>query len=91
VTPRYSETYTFHLSSDDGDRLFVNNMMIINHFSVHAATPEDTGTIALMANQSYDIRLEYNEITMTAEVHLSWSSPSQAREFVPTSRLTPAP
>ncbi|HET6284111.1 MAG TPA: PA14 domain-containing protein [Polyangia bacterium] len=91
LTPRYSETYTFYVSSDDGDRLIVNNVMIINHFSIHAATPEDTGTIPLMANQAYDIKLEYYENTMDAQIHLSWSSPSQAREIIPTSRLSPAP
>jgi len=58
VQPRLSETYTFHTLSDDGVRLWVNNVQVINDWTDHAPT-EDLGTLALVAGTRYDLRMEY--------------------------------
>ncbi len=49
-----------------------------------------TGALSLIAGRRYDIVLEYNEQSTNASVRLEWSSPSQAREVIPASRLFPA-
>jgi len=87
VTPRYSQTYTFYTYSDDGIRLAVNGTWIINNWTDHAPI-ENTGTITLVAGTKYDIVLEYYENTLGAIAKLSWSSPSQTKEIIPTSQLT---
>ena len=46
-----------------------------------------TGTIALAANQTYNIRLEYFDRKGSAFARLLWQSASQALEVVPTGRL----
>src|SRR5687767_14561358 len=33
IVPRYSETYTFHVRSDDGERLWINGQRICNGWS----------------------------------------------------------
>jgi hypothetical protein len=52
---------------------------------------EWSGTIALVAGQYYDIRMDYYENGGDAEAHLSWSSPSQPKEIIPQSRLRTSP
>ncbi len=89
VQPRYSDTYTFYVSYDDGVRLWVNGQMLINDF-VNGPQREKSGKIDLLAGQKYDIRLEYFESTGPAACQLFWSSFWQAREIVPTSQLYPA-
>ncbi len=86
VQPRFSETYTFFTSANDGSRLWVNNRLIINHWSGQGGQ-ERSGRITLAAGQFYDIRLEYNERTGAASSRLRWSSRSQVKEIIPQSRL----
>jgi PKD repeat protein/glucose/arabinose dehydrogenase len=88
VEARYSETYTFYTNSDDGVRLWVNGMPIIDNWTDHAPT-ENSGTIALLAGQRYEIRMEFYENGGGAVAQLSWSSMSQTREIVPQSQLFP--
>jgi hypothetical protein len=88
VSPRYSETYTFYTTSDDGVRLWVNGQLIINNWTVHPPT-ENSGQISLTAGQQYDIRMEYFESDGGAVSKLKWSSPSQPKGIVPQGRLYP--
>jgi hypothetical protein len=89
VRSRHSETYTFHTLSDDGIRLWVNGQLVIDNWTAHPIS-ENTGTIALTANQDYDIKLEYFEQTGESISKLYWSSASQAKEIVPQSQLSTA-
>ena len=86
IEPRYSETYTFNTTSDDGVRLWVNNQLIIDRFQDQAPT-EYGGSITLNAGQKYDIRMDYYEKGGGAMAQLSWSSASQSKEIVPQSQL----
>jgi hypothetical protein len=86
VQPEFTQTYTFYTTSDDGVRLFVNGQLIINNFTNHSAT-ENSGTIALVAGQKYDILMEYYEDGVDAVATLSWSSASQAKQIIPQNRL----
>jgi hypothetical protein len=89
VQPQFSETYTFYTQSDDGVRLWVNGVAIVNNWTDHALT-ENSGTIALTAGQRYDIRMEYYENGGLATARLLWSSPSTPKAAVPTARLYPS-
>jgi glucose/arabinose dehydrogenase len=89
VQPQFSETYTFYTQSDDGVRLWVNNVPVVNNWSDHGLT-ENSGTIALTAGQRYDIRMEFYENGGLATARLLWSSASTPKAVVPTARLYPA-
>jgi hypothetical protein len=89
VQPRFGETYTFYTTSDDGVRLWVNDRLIIDNWTDHPPT-EDRGTIALLANQRFDLRMELYENGGGAVARLEWSSATQDREVIPASRLYPA-
>jgi hypothetical protein len=85
----YSGTYTFYTVADDGVRLWVNGVQLVNHWSNHAAY-EDRGTITLNAGQRYAIRMEYYDNTGSATARLLWSHASIAKAPVPANRLFPA-
>ncbi|MBE9106796.1 PQQ-dependent sugar dehydrogenase, partial [Nostoc cf. edaphicum LEGE 07299] len=86
VEAKYSETYNFYTTSDDGVRLWVNGQQIINKFVDQPATAY-SGSIALVAGEKYDIKLEYYENKSNAVSQLRWSSTSQAKEIIPQSQL----
>jgi hypothetical protein len=91
VQPRYSETYTFYVQCDDGVRLFFNNAMLIDAWAGPAKMEFMASTTPLVGGNKYDFRVEYYENTGGASCHVSWSSPSQPKEIVPTSQLYPPP
>lgn len=86
VQPQYSQTYTFYTTSDDGVRLWVNGQQLVNNWTDHGPT-ENSGTISLVANQKYDIVMEYYDNSGGAVATLSWSSSSQTKQIIPRSRL----
>ncbi len=88
VQPPTSGTYTFHTSSDDGVRLWVNGQLLINNWTLHGQA-EDYGAIALTAGQKYDIRMEYYEYTGNAVAILSWAYSGQSDTVIPQSALYP--
>jgi hypothetical protein len=88
VQPQYSETYYFVANTDDGVKLWVNDQLIIDAWTNKTAS-DLTGTITLQGGIRYDLKMEYYQITSSAAAHLSWYSPSQAKQVIPTSRLYP--
>jgi uncharacterized repeat protein (TIGR01451 family) len=86
VEPRYSQTYTFYTTTDDGARLWVNGVLLVDHWGDQGAT-EWSGAIALTAGQKYDIRMDYYENGGGAAAQLRWSSPSQLKEIIPQTQL----
>ncbi|WP_036930479.1 glycoside hydrolase family 3 protein [Prevotella sp. 10(H)] len=57
-TPEETKDYTFHVTGDDGFRLFVNDEKVIDHFSYHEAMT-DYYTLKAEKGKKYNIRLEY--------------------------------
>ncbi len=86
VIPKYSQQYTFYTQSDDGVRLWVNGIRIVNNWTDHAST-ENSGKINLTAGKKYTIALEYYEKQGNAVIQLRWSSPSQPKGIIPPSQL----
>lgn len=89
IVPRYSDTYTFHVFSNDGVRLWVDGTQLINNWTHHVGEDSKTMTRPLVAGQKYDIKLEHFEGSNTAASRLYWSSPRQGKEIVPASQLYP--
>lgn len=88
VSPRYSEKYRFHVLSDDGVRLYVDGVLIINQWIDQGQTLHHSViSLDLEAGRWYSIQLEYYEKTVGATIKLYWSSRSQPREIIPQGRL----
>ncbi|CAH8294482.1 putative secreted protein (Por secretion system target) [Mariniflexile fucanivorans] len=87
IQPCYTENYTFSTLSDDGIRLWVNGNRIINNWTDHAITTNNSTSVSLTAGTKYDIVLEYYENGGLAVSQLYWSSPSQSKQIIPQSQL----
>lgn len=86
VEARFTETYTFYTSTDDGVNLWVNGQLLVGQYRDQALTTHQ-GSIALVEGQKYDIMMEYYDATGYAISRLEWASPSTPRQAIPTSQL----
>ena len=92
VLPRYTGNYTFEVETDDGVRLWVNNVRIINKWMDNKkGTTKHKGKISLKAGTQYSIRMEYFEKKGNAVAKLRWSSAKQVCEIIPQSHLYSTP
>jgi hypothetical protein len=87
VEPLASEMYTFFTATDDGVRLWVDGVLLVDHW-VNQSETENSGQIRLVAGRRHSIKMEYFDGTLTATARLFWSSPSRAKEIVPSRSLT---
>ncbi|MCG7410227.1 PA14 domain-containing protein [Paenibacillus sp. ACRRX] len=88
VVPKYTEEYTFYMSSDDGVRIWVNNQLILDKWE-DQANELTSIPIQLTAGQRYEIRVEYFENLGNATSILKWSSASETKTVIPQSALFP--
>ncbi|MFT3953507.1 MAG: PA14 domain-containing protein [Piscinibacter sp.] len=72
-----SGSYRFQTLSDDGVRVWVNGVQLINNWTDHSPTTNTSGAISLVAGQRYSIRVEYYEKTGGAVMRLRWQRPGQ--------------
>lgn len=89
LTPQYSQAYTLYTRSDDGIRVWLDGTLIIDNWTDHAPTENSGVTKVLEAGKAYPIQIDFYENGGGAVAKLSWSSASQAKEIVPSSRLAP--
>jgi glucose/arabinose dehydrogenase len=88
VEAPFSGTYRFYTVSDDGVRLWVNGVPIVNNWTDHSTT-ENSATISLTGGQRYDIRMEFYENGGNATARLLWSHASISKAVIPSTRLYP--
>ena len=90
VLPQFNETYTFSARTDAGVLLWVNGQLLINGW-VNQTPATRTASLPLVAQQRYDIVMEYFYQNQGGAVaQLSWSSPSTPLQIIPASQLFPA-
>jgi hypothetical protein len=87
VQAQYSQAYTFTTVSDDGVRLYVNGQLVINDWTYHGATTDNSAPIQLVAGQKYSIEMDYFEGGGAATAQLRWSSASTPAGVIPKSQL----
>ncbi len=83
LTPAKTGTYTFYTQADGGVRLYINDKLVINHWT--AGANNQSTTFALTAGVAANVRLEYFDTTGTATAQLLWSGPSIAKAIIPSS------
>ena len=91
-----SETYTFHIRTDDGAKLWLNNELIADTWTeakmwqaTREGIIEDSGEWTLTGGQECEIILEYYERSGNAVCELSWSTSTLTREAIPSRYLSP--
>ena len=88
LMPQYTESYTFFVDAGDGYQLSVNNVVVIP-FPATDLPPSEAASppVALTAGQLYPITLQWFDQTASAQISLSWSSPSTPKAIIPQSQL----
>jgi len=86
VRANQTGVHLFQTLSDDGVRLWVNNQLLINNWTVHPLT-ENSGAIPLTAGQSYDLTMEYFNIPPASTAVLSWTPPGGVKQVIPAASL----
>ena len=88
VQPQFNETYTFYATADDGVRLWVNGQELVNGWVDESATTYQ-GSIPLVAQQLYNIEMDYYQDGGYAVAQLAWASPSTPQAIIPQTQLYP--
>jgi N-acetylneuraminic acid mutarotase len=89
LVPPRSESYTFHTTTDDGLRLWIDGNLVIDRLRNQPATSYSSAPIALTAGKAVAIRMDYFENTGQALAKLMWSSKSIPKQIVTTDHFFP--
>ena len=82
-----NDSYTFYAKSDDGNRLFIDDVLVIDDWNDHGA--RETAASIILPAGLHHIRVEYYEHNLLASMKLSWSSKMFDKQIVPAGVLTP--
>ena len=85
----FSETYTFYANTEDGVRLWVNDVQIMDLWQNRRSPTEAKASIDLVGGQRYSIVMEYYDAGGVAVAQLSWESPSTPKEIIPQGAFSP--
>ena len=81
-----AETYRFYTQTDDGARLWIDEVPLVDDWTDHGVV-ENSGTIALSAGR-HDLRMEFYDNAGAALARLLWSSPNTPKTVVPADHLS---
>ncbi len=82
-----SESFTFYTRTDEGVRLWVNDVLVIDKWIDQEVTEWASAPIQLTAGERYNIKMEYFEDRGPAQAHLLWSSASTPKQTIPRQYL----
>ncbi len=83
-----ADTYTFTTNTDDGARLWLNDVRIIDQWVDQGPTDALSDPIYLEPG-IYSLRMEYYENGGGATARLYWQTPSVGRQIIPAGPLQP--
>lgn len=84
-----ASTNYFCTNSDDGVRVWINGVQVINNWTEHGPTWDCTTNIALTSGTKYSVLIEYYENGGGSEIHFTRSSISAADAQNTTTRVIP--
>ena len=87
IEANYSELYTLHTFSDDGIRLWINGVQIIDSWNDNGSGYH-SGQYTMAAGEKYGVIVEYQEIGGLAAARLEWESVSLPREIITRNNLS---
>ena len=90
VKPDTTDTYYFAVNADDHSRLWINGDLLVDHWHELDSNLEPSRSISLVANQLYEIIVEYREIRGEAFCKLMWSTATLGAsklQVIPSTKL----
>jgi hypothetical protein len=96
LVPPTTGNYIFGLKADDGARLYINDVLLIEDWNQAAGHPYPSQILAsqtqsLQAGQRYEITVEYFQLQFASRIEFGWITPTSQGIYapVPTSVLYP--
>ncbi|MBN2447815.1 MAG: family 20 glycosylhydrolase, partial [Phycisphaerae bacterium] len=74
--------YTFHVTSDDGCRMWVHDELVVEHDGLHRAT-EESGRITLKAGL-HPVKIEYFQAGGHTKLSIAYEGPGVDKHEIPT-------
>ncbi len=90
IEAQFTETYTIRSRTDDGVRVWVDDVLVIDEWYDRPPT-DHTATVDLVAGERVNFRVEYYENGGGAQAQLFWSSASQPEQIIPQVALYSGP
>jgi fibronectin type 3 domain-containing protein/predicted esterase len=78
-------TYTFYTNSDDGSKLYINNILVVDNDGAHAPQ-ERSGSISLPVGK-HAIMVDFFEAAGGEQCDVSYSGPGVNKQIIPNSVL----
>ncbi|HEX6184770.1 MAG TPA: PA14 domain-containing protein [Pyrinomonadaceae bacterium] len=86
LLPRFTETYTFYVTSSDGVRLWIDGQPVVDNWTDHDPVV-NSATVELVAGRKHAVTMEFYERAGVARARLEWQSQSESRQVVPSTQL----
>lgn len=90
LVPRYTETYNFAMPVDDGARVWIDNVLVLDKWLPIGQSGWHNFSVNLTAGRRTPFRVEYYEQWGGAAITLYWFSARQAWEVISGSVFIPA-
>ena len=84
LLPPVSGRYVFHVTVDDGIRIWVNDKRILNEWRGQAVS-NYTAAVELTGNRPYRLRIDYCQYSMDTRVVVTWERPEAPLKTPPAS------
>jgi len=84
----FDDVYTFSVNSQDGTRLWIDDQLVLNVWVAWVTTEYASLPIPLKAG-THSLRLEYFDSGGDAVQQLYWTTPTQAKQIIPSGPLQP--
>lgn len=82
LTPPATGHYIFGFNADDGCRLIIDGVAVIDYWQQQDNSTPRTGSIDLVAGRAYPLTIEYYQVLGAANIHLGWVQPGGLQSSV---------
>lgn len=83
IEPPFDGNYQFEITADDGVRVWIDNVLVIDQWKDQEATSFST-VVNLTAWTKVPIKVEYYQNQVFAQARLKWSHSNFSQEIIPT-------
>ncbi|MGY1434708.1 PA14 domain-containing protein [Streptomyces reniochalinae] len=88
LTPDRTGAHTFHVTGDNGFRVWVGGELVIDHWVADWDKEITSEPVELTAGRAYDLKVEYFEEDGGSNLHVRWTPPGGEKTAIPRTALT---
>lgn len=89
LTPQESGPHTFHITGDNGFRMWVDDELVIDHWVADWDKEQHSEPVELEKGEQHSVKVEYFEEDGGSNLHVRWTPPGGEKTAVPQSAYTP--